>query len=132
MAYDNKGQVISLIAGDTLSAHRLVYISTTTGNTVGYVETSSSSPVGVTVDYADSGAAIGVQINGVAKLQCAVDVVAGDLVCMSTAGSGQIKPQTINLTATSTNISIVGIALEAGSVSSLIPVLLQMHSPFQR
>jgi glucose-inhibited division protein A len=35
-------------------------------------------------------------------------------------------------TATSTNISIVGVALSSGSVGSVIPVLLQMHSPFAR
>jgi hypothetical protein len=86
----------------------------------------------VTVDYANSGAAIGVQLDGIAKIEVAVDITCGSLVCMSTDGAGTIKPVTLNATATSTNISIIGVALESGSVASVIPVLLQMHSPFAR
>lgn len=130
MAYSDHGQVVSLKAAAALVANRLVYISA--ANSVNYVITSSSSPIGVTIDSANSSGSVPVVIGGIAKLECAVDCTVGSLVCMSTDGAGMIKPATLNATATSTNISIVGIALESGSVSSVIPVLLQIHSPFAR
>ncbi len=131
MAYSDAGKVISMIAGDTMGAHIVVYCSAS--GTVSPMITNSTFPIGVTVDSADSGGSIGVQVSGVAKVYALTSIGAGNLVVMSTDGAGYCKHgNTANNTATTTNIPVIGIALENGSNSSIIPVLLQLGTPLKR
>ena len=132
MAYDDKGKVISLIAGDTIASGLVVYLNGT-DHTVGIAITSSSMPLGVSADYANSGAAIPVVVSGVAKCLVAASCGAGEMVGMSTDGAGAIRGvASANATATSTNIPVLGIALENGTAGAYISVLLQPSNPFVR
>lgn len=132
MAYDDKGKVVSLNAGDTISAGVCVYVSG--DNTVSIAVTSASMPViGISADYANSGAAIPVVISGIAKVLVAESCAAGEIVGVCTGGAGAIRGVAgANATATSTNIPVVGIALENGTAGAYISVLLQPHTPFAR
>lgn len=124
MAYDDKGKVVSLQAGDTLASGILVYVSA--AQTVGIVVTSSSFPIGVTADYANSGASVPVVISGIAKCLVGDSCAAGEAVGMLTDGAGAIRGvESANATATSTNIPVIGIALENGTAGAYISVLLQ-------
>lgn len=131
MAYDDKGKVISLIAGDTLASGILVYVSG--DNTVGIVVTSASMPIGVTADYANSGAACPIVVSGIAKCLVAASCAAGEIVGMSTDGAGAIRGvASANATATSTNIPVIGVALENGTAGAYISVLVQPAPLFVR
>jgi predicted RecA/RadA family phage recombinase len=128
MAYDDKGKVISLIAGDTLAAGIVVYLNGT-DHTVGIAITNTSFPIGVTADYANSGAACPVVISGIAKCLVAASCAAGEVVGMSTDGAGAIVGvASQNATATSTNVPVVGIALENGTAGAYISVLIQPNA----
>ena len=131
MAYSDAGKVISMKADISLAAYRVVYVKPS--GTAAIVITNSSFPIGVTVDTAESSGSIGIQVSGVAKVYALTSIGAGDLVVMSTDGAGMCKcGNTANNTATTTNIPVIGIALEAGSNSSIIPVLLQLGTPLKR
>lgn len=113
----------SFKAASSLSAGRVVYLSA--AQTVNYAVTSSSAILGVTLDFADSGATVPVETRPghIAKVYVAANVAAGDVVGPATDGAGGITPRALG-TVTS-HIPTLGIALEAGSVGSNIEVLLQ-------
>ncbi len=101
MAFEDNGLVISLLAGEDLVAHRLVYLSA--ANTVKYLNTNSSAPIGITYDSAYSGGAVGVVVSGVARAYANTSITAGNLVCMETDTSGKLKhAHTDNATAAAT------------------------------
>jgi predicted RecA/RadA family phage recombinase len=123
MAYDDKGKVVSLKAAASIGAGRVVYVPA--ANTVAVAVTNTSLPIGITADFAESGGSCPVVVSGIAKCYCADSVAAGEIVGMSTDGAGGIRGvASANATATTTNIPVVGIALEGGTAGSMIPVLI--------
>lgn len=124
MAYDDKGKVISLKAAASIGAGRVVYISTT--DTVAVAVTNVSYPIGVTADSAESGGSCPVVISGIAKCYVAASCAAGEIVGMSTDGAGGITGvASANATATTTNVPVLGIALQNGTAGAYISVLIQ-------
>jgi len=129
MSYQDQGKVVSLVAGDTLAANVVVYLSA--ANTVSPAITDTSIPIGVTADYADSGAACSVVISGIARCKVAESITAGQLVSFATDAAGFIRARANN-TATSA-LPVIGMALETASTSGdIIPVLLMPGINLQR
>jgi hypothetical protein len=129
MSYQDLGKVVSLKAGDTLASNIVVYLSA--ANTVSIAITDTSYPIGVTVDYADSGASVGVVVGGIARCKVASSITAGEMVCVATDAAGFIRSIAPN-TFTSA-IPVLGIALETASTSGdIIPVLVQPQYAVKR
>ena len=114
---------ISLKAGATVSAYRVVYLSA--AQTVQHWATSSSAVLGVSLDYAESGEFLPVESRPghIVKITTAANIAAGDVVGPATDGAGAITTRALG-TVTS-HVPTIGIALEAGSTGSNIEVLLQ-------
>jgi len=130
MAYADEGKVISLKAGDTITSGIALYMSA--ANTVAIAVTSSVAIIGISGNYADSGASVPVIVDGVAKCVCNASIGFGDLVGLATDAAGKVKSLNgINNTA-STMIPLIGIALETGTSTSLIPVALQLGNSVLR
>ena len=121
-----RGQtIISMIAGDTLPAGSVVgFLSTSVANTVYLPDTAGCMLVGVTTDYADSGAAVSVAINGSAKCTAVGSISTGTLLIVATAGTGYVQV----FAGTITTIPTVGIALENASDGAKVEVLLQINN----
>lgn len=121
-AFQSAGPV-SLKAASSLSAFRVVYLSA--AQTVNYWVTSTSAILGVTLDFAESGASVPVESRAgcIVKAYVAANITAGQVVGPATDGAGGITPRTLG-TVTS-HVPTLGIALESGSVGSNIEVLLQ-------
>ena len=83
----NSKLIESFKVGTTLSAQRIVYMSA--ANTVAYLNTVTSLPVGVTIDTVDDTTqAIPVQENGKAHILFNDTVAAGGLVTADSNGRG--------------------------------------------
>lgn len=124
MSQENNNQVLSLRAGDTLTAYKVVGIAGA-ANTVNLVITSTSAILGVTADGADSGSAIPVIVSGTTKVEVGANVTLGNVVAPLTDGAGTITPIGTHNTSTSEVMPALGVALESGSVGSVIEVMLQ-------
>ena len=130
MAYANEGKIISLKAGETLTSGIAVYLSA--ANTVSIAITSSVAIIGITSNYADTNDGIGIIVDGVAKCVCNASIGFGDLVGLATDATGKVKSLNgINNTA-STMIPLIGVALETGTSTSLIPVTLPLGNSVLR
>lgn len=123
MGQDLAGLDRSFLAGDTLTAYRVVQMVTGTANTVILWQTTTAFPIGVTVSKADSGTAIPVRLFGTAKIIAANSIVAGTIVMPETA-TGAVLTATANL-GTTTARNIIGITLTDADTNSAVEVLLQ-------
>lgn len=123
-----KGDVASFLAGDTLSAFRVVTFggASTTGIFVDPHVTSTSHVLGVTLGAASStGEAVDILLAApIAKLSCAASVSAGAIVGPATDSGGQITERANPDTVTTALLPSLGIALQAGDTNSVIAVLL--------
>ena len=125
MSQSNPNQVHSFLAGDTLAAFRIVAVGTTK-YTVDVWETSTSAPIGITADSADSGASIAVILSGTSKVRAGANITCGDVLAPLTAGSGVVTPQATHNTSTSEVAPCVGIALESFSIGADGEMLIQI------
>ena len=123
-----KGTVKTFRAGDTLTAGLVVAHggASTTGVHVDRWLTDTSVIIGVCLGAASlTGEAVDILLAApTCKALVLTDVAAGDIVGPATAGTG-IVPRANPGTVTTFMVPTLGIALEAGSVSSLVEVLLQ-------
>lgn len=78
----------------------------------GSVTGANGRGIGVSVDDAASGDALGVQIDGIALIEVGTDIAANDIVASD--GSGKAKPAGAN--------PVNGIALEAGAAGTLVRI----------
>lgn len=120
----------SFLAGDTMPAYSVVTFMTAGSNAV-FVRpwlTDTAVILGVTLQAASAtGEAVEV-ILAAPTVKClvgSVDIAAGDIVGPQTANTGAITTRANPGTVTTFMVPTLGIALEAGSVSSIIEVLLQ-------
>lgn len=122
MSQDLSGIDRSFIAGDTLTAYRVVALATTTANTVNYWDTTTAVPIGATLSKADSGTAVPVRLFGTAKLIAANSITTGTLLMAQTA-TGAVLTATATL-GTTTARSVIGIAVEPSDTNSAVEVVL--------
>jgi len=109
-----QGNTNSYKVATTLAAQRIVYVSDV--NTVAYLNTIASLPIGVTIDTVeDTTQAIPVQENGIARIYANDTFSAGDLV--SGDASGRAIPYTA---APGTATCFVGVALEACAATGTV------------
>ena len=125
-----KGDVLSCRAGETLTAFSVVTIDSgsTTGLHVTPWVTDTQVIIGVCLSGASStGESVDVLLAApTSKVRVgSVDIAAGDLVGPQTDNAGQITTRANPGTVTTAMVPSLGIALAAGSVSSIIEVLLQ-------
>ena len=125
-----KGDVRTFLSGDTLQSGVVVAYggASTTGIFVDPWLTDTQVIIGVTLNGASlTSEAVSVLLAApTAKTRVgSIDIVAGDIVGPQTANSGQITTRANPGTVTTFMVPTLGIALEAGSVSSIIEVLLQ-------
>ena len=126
-----KADVRSFLAGDTMPAGAVVTLMTAPVSgqapTVRAWLTSTSVIVGVSLSGASStGEAIDVLL-AAPTVKCnvgSVDIAFGDIVGPETANAGDIITRANPTTVTTALLPTLGIALEAGSVSSIIEVML--------
>jgi len=98
----------------TLAAYRIVSAVSSTANTVGYLETTTSQvlPLGITIDTVkDTNQAIPVQMDGIGKLLFNDTCVSGKLVSSDSSGRG--IPFTPAVTST-------GLTLPTGVIGTLL------------
>lgn len=126
MSQASAGKVVSLLAGGSLTAHRVVGVSA--ANTVTFWATQTSNILGVTLDFADSGAAAAIVLDGTAKCVCFASVSVGAIVGPATDGSGKIQERANGATQTAKTL---GIALESGSTDGTIMVALMVDNKAQ-
>lgn len=127
MAESLKGNVASFNGDATLASLRVV--AAVASNQVGYWATQSSHIIGVTIDdNKQTGSAIAVQLDGIARVTCFASVAALSIVGPDTAGSGKIVARDNGATTTTAVSKSLGIALEAGSTDSVIRVALQINN----
>ncbi len=127
MANENLGKCISCKAGDTISAYRCVYVSTAP-SWVRPIATSASAILGVSTELADdTGVAINIVLNGIAKLEINDSITAGNVVAPGTAAAGKIVAVAINTT--TALLPTLGIALEGASTTgAIISIALQISN----
>jgi Uncharacterized conserved protein (DUF2190) len=124
MSQYSNNQVITMKAGETLSAQRVVACSGA-NHTVLHHQTSSSAIFGVTSDSANSDQAVSVIVSGTARVKTGGDVTVGDVVAPLSAGNGVVTTIGTHNTSTSAVPPMLGVALESGLNGSVIEVLLQ-------
>lgn len=113
------GDIITLKANDvSVPAYRLVQL--TTSGLADLPATITTALIGVTQnDGSATNQAIGVMINGTAKVTCAASITAADPVGAQTGGTGKA------VTAATTTTAAIGVALASGSTNSVIEVTVQ-------
>lgn len=113
----------SFIAGDTLSAQRIVAM--TASNTVNVPQTITNALIGITQDAVDSGSAANVVIRGSAKCICNSSISTGALVTAVTAtGYATAASHSWNTT-TSVVPKLIGYAVHKGSTNSIIEIMVE-------
>jgi len=112
------GDIITLPAADTsLTAYRIVEV--TSAGYVEMIETITTAIIGVTNNNASAtGQAVGVIINGTAKVICNASIPAGSIIGAASASNGKATVGT-------TTSAILGVALESGSTNSIIEITVQ-------
>ena len=128
MAYSVRGQVISFKSLDaSIPAYRVVFLAT--NNTVDLAETSTALGFGISADsVSNTGQAIPVILNGIAKAECGASVSAGSLLTWQTA-TGMVVESAVNgftMSTTGLYAKTIGIALEKGvGTNAVISILVQ-------
>lgn len=126
MSQQLRGKVKSFTAGETLTAGLVAYLSA--ANTVALWITSTASIVGVVEDdAAATNSAVGLTLDGTAKVVCGASVSAGAVVGPMTA-SAKVVERANPATTTTAFQKTLGIALEAGSTDAVIEVALQINN----
>ena len=124
MSQQRNSVFASFLAGDTITAYQIVTLSA--ANTVVPWATATSVILGVSADYADSGAAANIIIGGTAKVVCGASVSMGSIVTAQTDTGFGIEA--ISLAPTITSLVVphtLGQALQAGSTNSVIEVIVR-------
>lgn len=122
MSYYNTGKVIPLKAGGTIAINTAVKADSTEGQVV---VTSAITDVvlGIAVNAAVSGDAVGVQVDGTAKVTVSGVVTYGDDVMPTSSGAGKC------ITAAGATAKSFGTALQTSATTGqVIPVLLNTPS----
>lgn len=124
MSQENQGQIISCKAANaSVTAYRVVTVIA--GNTIDVFDTTTSKILGVSIqNAAAAGSAVGVTINGTARVTCNSTINAGAVVA-PVAGTGKIAAETALFNTTTTVIPrTLGIALESGTTNAVIEVAI--------
>lgn len=128
MSQENQGTIISCKANDaSITAYKIVTVAGE--NIVKMWDTTTANILGVTtMDAVATYSAIGVVINGTARVTCGASVGVGTVVAPQTA-TGKCIEATVLLNTTTTVIPrTLGIALENGSTNSVIEVALMPNN----
>jgi hypothetical protein len=113
MSANVPGVVISVKAGGSISAKRVVYVSG--AHAITHYATNTSFILGVSADGGAAGTSIPVVISGTAKVEIQDSVTAGDLIRPASDKEGRVQKAIIN---THTAYQpILGIALEGCSTT---------------
>jgi hypothetical protein len=125
MSQSKPGVVVSLDAGGSISAYRVVYVSGDHAITL-YGATHTTSIVGITQDGGAAGTSIPVVISGTAKVEINDSVTAGQLLVPAIAGtiSGRVVGVTV-ATATA-GTPYVGICLDTVSGASCTGAVVEV------
>lgn len=117
MAYEEIIQSITLEADADLSASQYRFVDITGVHNCGAVAASGQRSIGVLQNKPDAAnKAATVAVHGVSKVECGGSVTAGDEVTTDASGKA--------VTAAGGN-HVLGVALDTGADTELIPVLLQ-------
>lgn len=115
-------QILSFKAGSDLSNHIYKVVKITGDQTVDLVSAVNDVPVGVLVEPASAGKAVGVALSGTVKVLVggtSLTINAGDVLAIANNGT-VVKYDSV------TNPQKVGIALESGSTGSYIEMLIRI------
>jgi hypothetical protein len=115
-------QILTFKAGSDLSNSIYKVVKITADQTVDVVSTVNDVPVGVLVEPAGAGKAVGVAVSGTVKVLVGgtnLTIKAGDILAIANDGS-VVKYDATN------NPQKVGIALEGGSTGSYIEMLIRI------
>jgi len=130
MSQATPGTVISIDAGGSISAYRVVYVSGDHAITL-WGATNTTAILGVSMDGGAAGTSIPVVISGTAKVEINDSVTAGQLLMAATSGSGRVIG-TAMATATVSQ-PILGICLDtvsgASCTGAVVEVALTIGNP---
>lgn len=124
MSQSVRGIEITMISNAALDTTTTEYrVAEVAGvNLADIADTTTAFPLGVFQNKPKSGSAALIRIGGTSKVFADTAVTAGDILTLVGAGGG-VKPVVATATVT-TNLSILGIALETGVTQSFVEVAL--------
>lgn len=121
MAFEIRGQTITLPAGQDLSAGQYLLVQLAGDGKIDVVSgTTGLEYIGVLQNNPDAvDIAATVQVDGISKMVCGATVTVGDIVVQGTTTAGRIETL-----AGGADQNIVGRALQTGAVGEIIAVLM--------
>jgi len=117
MSANVPGVVISVAAGGSISAKRVVYVSGDHAITH-YGATYTALVLGVSADSGAAGTSIPVVISGTAKVEIQDSIAAGAIVIPSKAKEGRV--QGVSIATATVEVPVLGIALEGASTTGAV------------